>query len=444
LRLLAYFYTMISFRSIAGLLSFIVPVFLFFYGCSKKQISEPPLISIISPPVGTSYQVYDTLLLTADFIDDQHLKSIGISLNDRNNQPVLPPMSIENPGNPYSLNAYYPITNSNLESGTYELQFQANDGEAITNVYRKIEISALPREFISPVIVTQNSSKLVTAYALDSTSHWKEVTRLWGDYLESEINSPFQQLYLSGQSLSDLQSWDMIENRMAWTIPAVQLPHGRWFESITYQYPYLLVSYFEGYVKGFDRWGLADFTIQVPGQFYPGKCQTLGDYIVIALYGRHSDDCSLGTFYFPGGYFRHLTPNVPPPVGMYPLDGHTLLLFGNDNNKIVINLYDLETEYFITLKEIANDSIYDVTSIDRENFFISGKSQIYNYSYTQNSLVEFVKGFDSARLAYETIDQTLYAASGKIIRRFSFPEGLMIDEIECPAEVVGINLLYNK
>ena len=435
---------MISLRSCPAMLCITMLACIFLLSCSEKQVSEPPVISVTSPPAGSAYKAYDTILLTAEFSDDHKLNSVSISLNDRNNQPVMAPIFFDNPENPFSLNAYYPITNNAIESGTYELQFQATDGETVTNVFRKIEISALVKEFLSPLIVTQNTSILVTAYILDSTKSWKEITSLQGDYLGSQINSAFQQFYLSGRSFSALEAWDLNENKKAWRIPSVQLPHGRWFESISYQYPYLLVSYYEGYIKGIDRWGITDFTIDVPGQFYPGICRTLGNYIVVALYSRHSNDCSLGTFHFPGGHFRQLSGNVQPPVALFPLDGHSLLLFGNDNNKMVIQYYDIETGHLIPIKEISNDSIYDIASFGKNDFFISGKSGIYWYSYGQNSMVEFAGGINKAKLACENVDESLYTASGNVIRRFSVPEGVLIEEMLAPAGVVDIHLLYSK
>ncbi|NVO19395.1 MAG: hypothetical protein HXX13_06825 [Bacteroidetes bacterium] len=412
--------------------------------CRKESDREIPIILVNKPLAGTAYQVGDSIHILAVFSDNKDLKSLQVVLTDMEDRPVLPPIYIEIPGNPFTLDALYPINDSLLASGEYNLHFQASDGINVANAFVKIQITSIQRAFLYPIAITGKGLNTITALALDSGIKWNNIYSLPADYGGSAIDSRYGHLFLSGTYQSDVVALNVKNHKIDWRIPVQQLSVNHWFESISEVNSQLLVSYYEGYVKTFDHAGTPLYTSEVLQNYYPKNATFFNNRLVTCLNQVSNTKHSLAFYAMPGGLMVLSLSPTPEIVKMFPVDSKHLIAFGNQDGKAVIYIYLDYNETFSMLKEIADDSIVCVAAIDRQNYVFSTKSRLYWYNFPNNSMIEFKSGVDMAHLAYEDIGEIVYAASGHEIYLYSYPEGILKETYSLGDPILDIQLLYNK
>jgi hypothetical protein len=417
---------------------------LLLFSCRQEPDPVSPKINVFFPSAGNIFNVGDTIHLSAEFSDNSALHSLRVTLIDEEQRPCLPAISVESPSNPFTLTADYPIDNLLLESGTYELQFQASDGVNTTNVYIKTGLAGIPKEFLYPLILTSQGSNMVNAYAFTEPASWNKIYSQQGDFAGSALNSAYRQLYVSGSSKSHLNAWSLQENRVLWTVPIEYYPHGHWFESVNFEESMLFVSYYEGPVRGFDRTGNMLLETEIRNPYYPVRTCVSGKLIAAALKNKADHSTALGFYYRSSGKLKSLKSPAPDIQGMAPLDENRLLTFGNKDGDMVISLYDTRFDEYSELKRMPGESAFSVASLNNDNCFISGLHQLYWYRYSSNSLVDFGNPISKAHLACEPISQEIYAGSGKNLFVYSFPDGILRRSIPLPDSLLDIELLYTK
>jgi hypothetical protein len=417
---------------------------LFLVSCQKEGDALIPVISVQSPSEWSVFAVGDTIPLQASISDNKQLISVRITLIDSEKRPVLPSIDIASTTNPYSLNTGYPISDSLIESGIYEIQFQASDGLNISNSFVKVQVNALPRKFLYPVLITRPSSNQVLVSSLDTAGNLEEIYSRQGDYIGSAANSRNGLLYISGASKSALTAYNLREKKIEWSIPGHQIPEQHWFEGIVYQAPLLYVSYYEGYIKAFDKDGVTSFTSEKTGLYHPIVTCSFGEWIAASLREKETDRNALAIYYAPGGTLRQLFSPTPAIVALFKADNQHLLSFGNSDGNSYIHVFDKLNSTFTQLKQNPGDSIFCVSAMDANNYLLSGKDKVYWYSYNQNSLVVFASGLTRSRIACESTGMQVYAASDKFISIYSYPEGILLRKIPSYYPIADIQLLYNK
>lgn len=421
---------------------FLLTILLF--SCRSETDEVEPSILIHSPNQGRSYQAGDTISLSATFSDDEQLLSVKVVLIDDEGKPVLTPYEVISPPNPYQLNLEYPVHDLSLASGTYELQFQAQDETNLTNVFLPILLSELPREFLYPLLVTRPTNHTVNIFSLESDQQVKKILSRQGDYTGAAINPLAKTLYVCGAYQSDLTAFSLEDLQENWSIPPKQNIHNRWFESVSYQHPVLCVAYYEGYVRGIDPNGMTIFTTLASGNNFPEYAILTTDYVIAGLKEYGSNTHSIAWYHQPGGTLRQLLSPTPAIVGIQPLDDQKFLTFGNWQGKGSIGLLNILSGTHSIIRELTNDSITGVDAMDPDNIIFTCKKSVYWYRYSQNSLSEYVKDIEEPRVRCETEGRIVFISSKNKIHSFSFPDGILLQSLSLDEPIADILLLYNK
>jgi len=412
--------------------------------CRKDSDSKFPIIDVQSPVPGSIFNVGDTIRLMASCRDDRQIKYLQVTLIDSEKKPVLPSIIINSPQNPYTLSTTFIIGDSLIESGTYELQFQVSDGTNTVNSFVKIQLIGLPKRFLYPIVISRPLSNELAAYAPDSSGQWNEIYSRQGDYIGTAVNSPFGYIYISGACTASLDAFNLKLKQVEWSIPSQQPSVHRWFESVSYHRPLLYVSYFEGYIKGFDISGVNSFTTVTTANYFPKASCLFNDNLAAALYDKMSGSHALAIYYLPGGSLKGLISPTPEIVALFQADKYHLICFGNQSGNGVIQEYDNRFGTLTLINQNINDSIFKVSAMDGNNYIFSGKSKLYWYSYAENSLVDFISGIDKPMIACETVAKEVYVTTGLDIDIYSFPGGVLQKTIITPGKIVDLLLLYNK
>ena len=187
---------MIMLSRSASILSFACALIIVFYGCKKDEDTIAPIVNITTPYDSQFFSVYDTMSIAAEVSDETKLERITLSVVDKDRQPALHTVNIEVNGNKRSISFPYILFDLHLESGVYYVKISASDGRNETSSYRKINITAAPKERKGVYIISQAGTNTSVHFMEEDLSIVPKLT-LAGDLSSSAINSYYQDLYVA-------------------------------------------------------------------------------------------------------------------------------------------------------------------------------------------------------------------------------------------------------
>lgn len=412
--------------------------------CKEDPDESWPEVNIISPSSGSDFRVYDTIKVEATFSDDRALESVKVALVGENNTPLTTPVSAVPNSNPYTFRAELIIDDASLTGGTYKLLFQAFDGTNTANTYLTIYLEALPEALLYPVVVTAAGSNQIRIMRTDTNDVFQSLYLYQGDYGGSDVSSAFGQLYFSGKAKADMKAYSLLTNKFLWSVPYEQSMTGHWFEGVQCFYPWVLVSHYDGLIRGYDRNGIQQFTSQPVSNYYPGPAIMISPYIVVSMKEYNSPLYQLAAFHAAGGKLLDLKPVSFTPVGFEPAGAKKVFVFGNLDGDGVIALYDLMNSNLSILKTIMDHSISDVDIMSDNVFYFAAGDEIYCYTYQNNSVIPFAAGYENARISCEKLNGQVYAASGNSLYVLNTPDGSVEKSYLFNDPVLNVHLVYNK
>ncbi|HKC68784.1 MAG TPA: hypothetical protein VKG26_11180 [Bacteroidia bacterium] len=121
-------------------------MFIFFLlSCKKdKKDSIAPSIVCNSPTVGQHYNMFDTVVVNAQVSDNEHLSSVNVTLTDLNHTPLQASMPVPIQSAGFTFTLKYILTQYHLQTGTYLIQINADDGYNTSSYYQSIIITESP------------------------------------------------------------------------------------------------------------------------------------------------------------------------------------------------------------------------------------------------------------------------------------------------------------
>lgn len=423
---------------------FFLSLFGGFVSCREPKDEVWPEVIIEFPTANSYYSPGDTIILKADFSDDITLSYVKISLVDAYDNPVIAPVSITPSSNPYHLDAEMVIDDASLKGGIYNLRFQASDGVNTTSKFVKVNIDELDRKLLFTVVVSVEGSNQVRIQRIDSAGVFQSIYLYQGDYAASAVSNAFGMLFFSGKVITDLQAFNLAENERLWSVPCEQSPTGHWFETLKFSYPWLLVSQYDGYVRGYDRQGVQQFKSQLVANTYAESVFLSGDLVIASLKEYSTANRQLAVFHVSGGKLIDLQSLGFIPVGFGKAGVNKAFVFGNEGSDGVIALYDLNESTLTVINRVRGKTISSVDMMSDNVFYLSAGNELYRYTYLNNSVFPLASGFENGRIACENLKEQLYVASGNKLFLVNAQNGSADTSWQFNDEILDVHLLYNK
>lgn len=416
---------------------------LFLGSCDKKEDSEYPVIAVSSPLPLTNFENGDTIRLNAVFKDNTRLSNVEVILVDQDNKPMLGALSITPASNPFTLSGDYIINDVMLPGGKYQLRFQASDGTNVSNYFIELNIHETERELLYPLIVTHPETEKWQAFRLINDV-WKSFYVHTGDYIGSAVNPTASQLYMCGIKKSDLTAIRLTDGIVQWHANPELHQSQRWFEGISYSYPYLYISCAAGHIRAYDKSGSEKYRSAAFENAVPGPSVVTQNLVISYFKDAFSNDRFLISFHNQGGLMinnRFIQADV---VGLMNMNNDNVLVFGNVNGQGDISYYNGTDNILTSLHPLYEGTFYKIAAMDTDNYLVSGSAGIYWYKYSNNSLVPFDVNFKNAILACDNTSQLVYACKDKIMNVYTFPFAVVSENISLPDTAVDLHLVFNK
>jgi hypothetical protein len=430
-------------NSILKLLFLVISLLGLFASCRKLD-NDPAVITILSPIAGTGFIPGDTIPVEATMTDDGVLGTVSIKLLNSSYTPVC---HLENYAlndlDSYTLSQKYVIDNLYLESGDYYLTVSVSDGEEDANEYRLIVINELPKTREGVYFITRPDTMNVHVFELDSLGQLINRLTIPGDYSESAINSRYHELIVSGYQNGYYNQYDLETYTNVFSEPPYN-GGGPSFENLFFYDNITYVSYYDGRIRGFDRFGAIKYNSAQPVYYLPGTLCVNFKYVFAEAFYPGQSETRVVVINNPSGVARQ-EYNLDADISTILSTGENeVMIFGNKNGDGKIYSYHVLNNDVDDLHTMTGIRIYGAVMIDSDNYALATQNGLYSFQVSNNNLIPVDVTAPSYAIEYDVVNGILFSASGNQVRQYAFPQPQVVNTTTSPDSVMDIRILYNK
>lgn len=424
------------------IITFLVFSVAFLFSC-KKETAPPPVIEIFSPSHLSGWSVGDSIHVVANVQSSIDLEYIEINLLNTDLINVNPVLSILPNGSNFSINEYYSISNSNIESGQYYLMIEASNGDATERKYVNISLSSIPKRSLALIAYGYETGLQTHIYKVDSLLQSQQFKELNGDFAGGAVNSENQNIYSIGKYTGSFFSIDASSGAINNEIPAIINPPFPYFNCISYQNKDLLLGLYEGYINGYYGNGNLKFSYLV-SLFRPEKLKYDGTYILGSFQYHTGGAKAFGVIYEISGMVKDIVFTSFDVVDFFRVSGELVLVFANNGTQSEVYTLNTNTLIFTQIGSFDSGNIYSATDCGNNTFVLSHNNGLVAYNYNSNTSSDFYLGAKNGILTFDEVDERLYLSSGKEIYSYTWPGAVESGPLVMPDSIRDIHILYNR
>ena len=416
-------------------------------GCKKENTdSVPPVITIISPSAGTTYDYEEGIPVHASVSDDKQLTSIRIDVTNATNQQFLQSISYLDVGVSKEVNTFIFNDDLYLESGNYFVRITASDGSNESVVYQEITLNEAPTLLQKIYVVKEYDANYFEIDSLTTSASTEVAGYFNGSYAVGGIDSRYKICVIGNQEQHVIQTYDAnsfqtISGQATISSPA-DYARDIFYDEATHSF---LIGGYDGKIWKVNNSGLvstafdtfsalnAEHLVATDNMVFVHLRHPLGTGQNMSVYNRSS-----------GTLIQSMTFDDAFDVkGMFVLDDDHILVAGNAGGESLFQVYNNMTNFF---NEVF--TFYDHTEISGVwpgppgRFYVGHADGIVTYDL-DIQITSTGLPIQPAKLVYEKISGNVYAIE---------PSSIHILNTNATAELGSISgtsyldvlLLYNK
>ena len=412
------------------------------FSCKKKD-TDPPSIIVNYPYENQSFTVYDSISVEAVIQDNKEVTSVDMVLTDQNFVPVLKTFSYYPNKAYYELRTSYIIDDINIPSGNYYLLIKASDGSNTKNRYIKILINEAPKRLKYIAIITKNGST-TNILKVDSINNITTLKTLTSDYCGSAVNSRYQQIYLAGSIINNIEVFSLPDMQILWTVQSMPDPPTPYFENIYLDKNNLFVSFRQNKFNVYNQDGANISSTILNNGMVISKFLSQQNYLITEQY-----QIPLGirkiAVYYPVSYslFQELNMDFEV-VDFFQKNSDNVYITANKNGQGIFKIYNITTNGVWQPLNIPTGKIFSSCQINSNDLLIAKTNEILLYQYSNTNLVTFRSGINAFKIKKEEISNTVFCCDDKNIYIFTYPNGGLLNTINFNDSILDFHFVYNK
>jgi len=413
--------------------------------CKKDEDTLPPVITIDNPYEYMNYNVYDTINISGNVTDDHIVQTVSIKIVDSNFEPVLDQENFRPNIKTFYFNTSIAISDIHLTTGIYYVLVTAFDGTNSKNLYRAININAIPLQFKKIVAITGVNSNSYNVYGVDVNLQPTLMFNYTGDYISSAINSGYQQLYICGSINSNFNAYDLGSNSVQWSINPENTPPFPSFNNVSFYNDIIYVSFYNTKVVGYNRLSGINMTAHTTTGYTPGTTFLFNNYLLAQERNITGNDYKLSVYYASTGALKVSNATSVIIKGMETQDASHVYIFGNTSaSKAVMSIYYVDFNSYYSPHTMPDSTLYDYAKVDANNYLLAIGSNVYWYQQASNSLIPILTNVNASRIKYESVSGNFIITSGNQLKVYNYPSGNYVGGNSLPYTINDIQLLYNR
>lgn len=425
---------------------------LFIYSCKKDSSPDYPSVQISSPYSLATFNVPGSIQVTGHASDAKSLTSVTVYIANSQNIAAEEVIQIPITSNNMNISCSYLLNDIHMPGGEYYMTIAASNGTNSSSAFQQIYVDALPTKRTAIYAITRDGSG-VHAWGIDSAFQISPSFSYTvpGDYSSSDVNSYYQQLYIAGHDSGNVSVYSVPAIAPDWSIAGNPSP-APYFTNVYCSRDAELVSYFNNttcYVKYFNHLGVIQAVYNAATGYYPIKTFLWGGWLFMEEKSISSSQENLVTFYAStGGGLEQTT--IAPIVAMYGYDNNDIFIFGNNSSGgAYIKLYTISGNIFYSpaFSLSSYGQLLSAAQVNLNTYLLSfSNGSVYQYTYNPVSIVSYIPGITASTIRYDSINNQVITASGKIVNEYNYTVGFatLVNSLTISDSVRDIRILYNK
>ncbi|MCK4677691.1 MAG: hypothetical protein KAT48_06125, partial [Bacteroidales bacterium] len=408
----------------------------------KDTDTVNPVIEVLSPSQNQVFQIPAEIHVIAQIEDDHNIEYVKVSLLNDSYNPVLADIIFYPANRSFSLDLKYPVDDILLENGDYLLQIKAYDGINTARSFINLYLDEVPKKLEKIIGIVANGDQVLVR-SIDSLSI-STLIELPDDYAASALNSKFQQLYIAGRSIINLQAFDLTTQTISWEEePMIQLPfhHPR---CLSIDDKLLFVSFQKGIIRAYDHLGLIKFDTPITNVAEPARIHRHEDLVIADLKEKSGHRRFIMTYYFASGDRKDSLLSNVEVVEFISKSSDFVYVIGNQSSDGYFGIYDVLKNKLSALCDFQGGIIFSTTVIDEDNFLIGSESGVYWYNGSNNSLAQWLPGVLGFVIRFDELSYQVFISTGTDIAIYNFPNGNLSHNMPAGDSIINLHLLYNK
>jgi len=398
-----------------------------------------PVIAIFQPQSGYSLEVPDTLYVKGEIDDDRVIRSVTVSLVNKDKIPVAPARYFFPEASYFKINTSLVISDKTLKSGIYSLVVTASDGYQVRQSAVPLNLVETPNTLLGYLAVTAPLSfkslitKLDSDFEKDASFVFPKNFRLSG------MSSLWEQFFFVSETPGVIHTfstdnWEIVREYAA--APPRPEFTGLWVDR------QLVFSTLNGDAGILNSHG--NLVIRTP----PAsdkiiQCLAADEvYIYAEHVSLNGAETWLTVFYRITGAPRTQLLIKQDIVALIPFGGKVLIL-SNTSEKAIISEYDPGTLKMTELKVMENVKIISALKIDDHLFIILTPEKVLLFNRYQNHVTDYL--FTAYQFGkYDSLNNHLYMVNGNVLDVIQFVTSNLLYQKVFEDKLVDFHIVYNK
>lgn len=401
-----------------------------------------PVISLSSPAAGSSYHIWDTILVKASISHNKPVRSVVVSLVNNNNIPMVTPIGSTPDQNTLEIEEYLVVDNPNLESGNYFVMVKASDEVNATRYFQPVEVSGIETELRRILVITQFNTLKSIVSLIDSNFNVSPLFSILKKYNGSDVSSRYQQLYYITPEPSRLLTYNLNDTILDWEFLS-QPPHSG-FQDVYYQEGLIYLASQNGNLFGLDHSGDNKYITPTHTDRIPQKIFKHENYLVTDQSTRSNLYRYFTLFFAETGAFANQHQRDLGVIEFFSINQDEIIAFGNMLDQAKVLVYSIENNNSFEPAIMPTGIITAAVQISQEDFLIAMDFGIIAYNSTQH---QWHLAFDIDNviaMEYDSKNNFLCVAEGKNVRIYDYPGSSLLHGISMDYPILNIHILYNK
>lgn len=416
-------------------------VILFMAACEKGD-QLPPIIDFELPTPYAFYTVGDTILVRARVHDERQIKEVSVQHTGGGGGTSFVEVPITNSID-FTFEVELILSDKYLSSGEYIIYLRASDGQNVSSKQQKIIVAEIPLEREKLIWLCQSGQSLQT-YSFPWSGSPQIIQSFPGDYSGSAVSSRYGQLYVAGRIHGSYSALDLYTNQVLWDTPANNSTAFPFFNGLTYGARRSYVSYFEGFIRGYDEFGAQKFNGLVPEEYTARKMMESNNRLFAYWENKIPIAKKMAVYHGSTSALIQEVTVGGTIVEILPRTSHDVLVFWNEGGQGQLRIYDFAQNAFYQPRSLPPGQILSACQISSDTYALAMSTGIQFYRYSTNSITPLVDGVQAQAIVYEEIGNEIIAAVGNQVRSFDAQSGLPLYSFTAPDSVLAVHVQYNK
>jgi hypothetical protein len=411
--------------------------------CQKENSdTQHPLIRVIKPIEGDTFNSGDTITVTAEITDNRIITSVKVILTDSVFIPAMSAQYFSPATATFLLNTQYILNEYLPEGGKYYLQIRAEDGTNSKNSYVGINITGEPKILEKTIVMTSTGKGTINIYGIDHNDEISLLFETEGDYSDSEINSIGKLLYIAGREDININAYDLSAYSLKWSLePVPDFPMH--YNDCLYFDEFLFATFTSEYLRGYNAVSSVIFNVFTNETDAPKKIFRFHDLILVDMQRKNSSPGWIAAYYLNTAVEKQKYLTNRPVLNFHEVNQTTTAIVMNNENSGLVLLYDPYQN--LLLDEIpAPGLIYSSVMTPPDKLLLGSEGILYSLDLFSGASTPLINEGSEFDLFFEKLFGNLYLTKSVQAIVYKYPEMEYRQTFLFAGSILKVHFQYNK